>query len=281
MFVDAHTHAFAPDQRRRRAELVGRDPTFAEMYQNPLARMATVDEVVATMDRALIDASVVAGFPFRNQGDIDELNDHLLRARDRTPLKVAVLAAVNPAVPGWAVAARAALDDGAVGFGELRPYNQGWDPLGPEAKELYGLARDAGVALLWHSSEPVGHTYAGKGGGIGIDALCAVAAEFPGLRMVAAHLGGGLPFFLQMPEIRESLRDVSFDTAAVSLLYDDESVARVVSLAGPDRVLFASDYPLLSPRRQLERVIAVLPEEAIESVCGGNARKLYLESNRQ
>jgi predicted TIM-barrel fold metal-dependent hydrolase len=276
-YIDGHTHAFAPDQRRRRAQLVDHDPTFAEMYRNPLARMATVDEIVATMDRALIDGSVVVGFPFREQRDIDDLNEHLLEARSRNAGKVGVVAAINPALPGWGICAQRALDGGARGFGELRPHNQGWDPLGKEARAFYGLARDAGAVLLWHCSERVGHDYPGKQGGIFAEELVAVAQACPGLRMVAAHLGAGLPFFLQMPEIREALSDVSFDTAAVSLLYDDESVARLVSLAGPQRVLFASDYPLLSPRRQLERVLAVLPDDAVELVCGGNARELYLE----
>lgn len=280
MLVDGHTHAFAPGQRRKRLELVDRDPTFAEMYRNPLARMATVDEVISTMDRALIDASVIAGFPFQRQIDLDELNEHLLEAYGRNSGKVAVLGSVNPALDGWQACAARLLEAGVAGFGELRPHNQGWDPSGASAHELYGMARDAGAVLLWHCSERVGHTYPGKGGGIHAEELCAVAAAFPGLRMVAAHMGAGLPFFLQMPEVREVLRDVSFDTAAVSLLYDDQSVARIVSLAGPERVLFASDYPLLPPRRQLERVLAVLPEDAIQSVCGGNASKLYLESNQ-
>lgn len=281
MLVDGHTHAFAPGQRRKRIELVERDPAFAEMYRNPLARMATVDEVVATMDRALIDASVVAGFPFQHQADLDELNEHLVEARARQPEKVAVLGSINPALADWQEGAVRLVDAGVAGFGELRPHNQGWDPLGASARALYGLARDAGVVLLWHCSEPVGHRYPGKDGGISAQELHAVAEAFPGLRMVAAHLGAGLSFFLQMPEVRKTLRDVSFDTAAVSLLYDDQSVARIVSLAGPDRVLFASDYPLLPPRRQLERVTAVLPEDAVDAVCGGNASKLYLESNRE
>jgi predicted TIM-barrel fold metal-dependent hydrolase len=99
--------------------------------------------------------------------------------------------------------------------------------------------------------------------------------------MVAAHLGGGLAFFLQMPELGVALRNVYFDTAAWTLLYDQGSVARLVDLAGPGRVIFGSDYPLLSPRRQLERLEPLLPPEAVGAVCGDTAGTLFRDIREQ
>ena len=83
-----------------------------------------------------------------------------------------------------------------------------------------------------------------------------------------------VPHQLQPAAVGIDRRSKGRDTAALSLLYDDQSVARLVDLVGPQRVLFASDYPLLSPRRQLERVTAVLDGAIAASVCGGNADKL-------
>lgn len=273
--IDAHTHAFAPAQAQHRDALAERDPTFAEMYADPAAKMATVGDVPAAMDRAGFDAAVVAGFAFATQRDIDEQNEHLLAGLQTYPGRIAVLATVNPALAGWERAAEAALDAGARGFGELRPWNQGWDPLGPEGSRLCAFARERNAVLLWHCSEPVGHAYPGKQGGIRPEELYRVAESFPSLKMVGAHFGGGLPFYLQMPGVKDILCDVSFDTAAASLLYDEHSVSRLVELAGPEHVLFASDYPLLSPKRQLRRVQAGLPEGAAEAVCGGNASQLF------
>ena len=99
--------------------------------------------------------------------------------------------------------------------------------------------------------------------------------------MIAAHLGAGASFYLQMPEVRSAIDSVYFDTAAASLLYDDGSVARLVDLTGPERVLFGSDYPLLSPRRQIERLAAQLPGPVLEAVCGGNARRLFSDNGTQ
>jgi predicted TIM-barrel fold metal-dependent hydrolase len=273
--VDSHTHLFPAAQHAGREDIARRDPAFAEMYAAPGAKMATLTDLLAALDEAGIDHAVSAGFAFTNARDIEEQNACLLDAAAAAPGRVTALATLNPGLPGWHAGAQAALDAGARGFGELRPHNQGWDPLGPESRALCGLAGDAGAVLLWHVSEPVGHQYPGKAGGITPVELCQLAGAFPRTLMVGAHLGGGLPFYLQMPEVRAAIENVYFDTAAVTLLYDETSIARLVDLAGRERVIFGSDYPLLSPRRQLQRILGQLPGDVAQEVCGGNAERLY------
>ncbi len=272
--IDAHTHLFSQEQREQRVALAARDATFAEIYGDASAKMATAPELLAVLDSAGFDRAVICGFAFTTAADLAWQNDYLLQAGEDAGGRLAVLAAVNPALPGWERIARDLLAKGARGFGELRPHNQGWEPLGPGGHALCDFAAAEGAVLQWHVSEPVGHRYPGKRGGISPAELIALATAHPSLRMIAAHLGGGISFYAQMSEVRAAIENVYFDTAALSLLYDDESVARLVDLVGPQRVLFASDYPLLSPRRQLERVTAVLDGETAESVCGGNADKL-------
>lgn len=277
--VDAHMHAFAPSQRQRREEIAAADATFAEMYGAPAARMATGPELRAAMERAALDGAVAAGFAFASAAEIAAQNEHLAEAAAAAGGRLAWLASVNPALPGWRTGAEAALAAGAAGFGELRPASQGWDPLGPAGRELCELADAVGAVLLWHASEPVGHRYPGKAGGIGPAALIEVACAYPRLRMVGAHLGAGAAFYLQMPELKEPIESLYFDTAAVSLLYHERAVARTVEIAGVDRVLFGSDYPLLSPRRQLDAIENALSgATAREAVCGGNADALFFSS---
>lgn len=274
MIIDAHTHVFSEEQIAARAVLCGTDPTFAELYAGPKAKLATAAGLLTELDAGAIDAAVVAGFAFANSAQIAGQNRALLEAARANPRLIPV-ATVNPAQPAWRAAAEQALADGARGFGELRPHNQGWDPLGAEGKALCSMAREAGVVLLWHVSEPVGHRYPGKAGGISPVELCRVAETFPTLRMVAGHLGGGVSFFLYMQEMRTILRDVFFDTAAWRFLYDEGSVAQLVAQAGASRVLFGSDYPLLSPKGELQRLRAVLPDAAAASVCGETAETLF------
>ncbi|MEP7217051.1 MAG: amidohydrolase family protein, partial [Anaerolineaceae bacterium] len=248
-----------------------------EIYADPAAKMAAAPALSEARTQAGLDGAVAAGFAFSSAREIARQNEYLVGTGKADP-RIIPLATINPALPGWESDARRAIAGGARGLGELRPHNQGWDPLGAQAYRLYGLAVDANAVLMWHVSEEVGHEYPGKRGGIRSEELWRVAVEFPGLRMIAAHMGAALSFFLHMPEVRGALSNVWFDTAAFGLLYDDRSVARLVDLAGPERVLFGSDYPLLSPRRQLQRVTALLPGGVAQAVCGGNAESLFSDN---
>jgi uncharacterized protein len=271
--IDSHTHIFAPWQIANRETLCANDRAFGELYATPKAALASDSELMTALYEASIDKAVAAGFAFTHERDIAQQNEYILHVA-RNNERIIPLATLNPAILGWQPAAQAALSAGARGFGELRPHNQGWDPLGPHGRALCGLAQDAHALLLWHVSEPIGHDYPGKRGGISAVELYELATAFPAVRMIAAHLGGGLSFFLHMPEVRKALGNVYFDTAASPLLYDEQSVTQLVALAEPGRVLFGSDYPLLSPRRQLQRITALLPADVAQAVCGGNADNL-------
>ena len=128
--------------------------------------------------------------------------------------------------------------------------------------------------MLVHATEPVGHHYAGKQGGP-IDAIAAFARSAAGVNVIAAHWGGGLPFFTLMPEIRDALANVYFDTAASHLLYDPAVYRRVIDLAGVERILWASDYPLTSQQKALKRTReADLADDELAAILGGNTARL-------
>ena len=278
-YFDAHTHIFAGSQRLRRDTIAAADPTFSAIYRDPAAKIATADDLVDTLDRAGFAGAAAAGFAFTHQSEIDAQNEALLAAGRAHPGKVVPLATINLALPGWRADAERLLASGARGFGELRPGNQCWDPLGPAAHELCEFAAARGAILLWHCSEPVGHSYPGKHGGIAPAELIQLALQHPSTTMIAAHAGAGASFYLQMPEVAAAIEALYWDTAAVSLLYDEGTVSRLVDLAGPKRVLFGSDYPLLSPRRNVQRVARGLSDEAVrEAVCAGNAVSLFLQN---
>lgn len=275
MLFDAHTHIFHADQRARRTAIAAADPQFAEMYADEAAAMATADDLLASMDAAGVDRALAAGFAFASPDELALQAEAIFAAAASHPGRVVPLPALDPADSGWLPMAESLLARGARGFGELRPHGQGWDPLGPAAHALCDFVAAHGLVLLWHVSEPVGHAYPGKEGGISPVALCRLAEAHPDTSMVAAHLGGGLSFYLQMPEVRAALGNVYFDTAAASLLYDEGSVARLVALAGPRRVMFGSDYPLLSPGRQVRRIEAALAPGDAQAVLGGTAETLF------
>ena len=161
---------------------------------------------------------------------------------------------------------------GLKGVGEMRPDMQLFDLSDEMVIDPFVEALNHHrLILLTHASEPVGHKYQGKGG-ITPDILYPFIAAHPQLTIVCAHWGGGLPFYNLMPEVKEAMKNVYFDTAASPFLYSPDVYNQVIQLVGADKVLFGSDYPLLPPRRLLEEIEALdLNQETKELMLSGNA----------
>jgi predicted TIM-barrel fold metal-dependent hydrolase len=273
MIVDFHVHIFPPDVIARRAELAARDPWFGALYGNPRAKMASADDLLAAMAADGVDVSVACAFGWSDPGLAEVCNDYLLDAMRGSGGRIVALAGVQPRAGARAVAelercARA----GMPGVGELMPHGQGYrlsdvTLLAPLMEAL--VAHD--LFLLTHTSEPVGHLYHGKGD-VTPDELEVFIRAFPQVRVVAAHWGGGFPFYELMPEVHAAAANLWYDSAASLYLYRPEIFALAARAAGPEKLLWASDFPLLSQRRMLAYARASgLGDVELAMVLGGNA----------
>ena len=279
MIIDFHCHILPPQFRDQHRELAARDATYAALFPKAGGRIADVDSLLRDMDDARIDHAVVMGFGWTDPGVAKVANDYLVSAAKAHPDRISAFASVNPAWGDAAVLeAQRCLDAGAVGIGELHADTQGYDigdaeVMGP----IMSLLRTSGALITVHASEPVGHLYPGKGRTTP-DKLLRFASNFPDNPIVMAHLGGGLPFYAAMPEVGEALKNVWYDTAALPYLYRSSAVAAAAAVAGADRILFGTDYPLLPHRRVMDYVkSADLPPADAEAILGGNSASLLLE----
>lgn len=276
LVVDAHTHLFSPDVISRREHFVQRDYWFGHLYENPRARLAAAEDIIASMDVAGVDISVVCGFPWADSGLCREQNDFMAETCALAPDRLAFLAIVVPNDPGAAQEAERCFALGALGIGELNADAQHFDLLQPDSvADLMGVCNARGVPVMLHASEPVGHNYPGKGASTP-DKLVHWLTSYPDQPVVLAHWGGGLPFYELMPEVHAVTRNVAYDSAATTYLYRRGVFEQVANLAGWDRVLFASDYPVLRQDRLLKRVTAMLGEAPdFDSLMGTNAQRIY------
>ncbi len=276
MIIDTHTHIFPPQVIADRAGFAARDPWFAELYGDPKARMATAEDLVASMARHGIDRAVTFGFGWRDPGIIRLANDYVIDAARRYPHQLTGFAVVQPTAGAAAVAEiERCAQAGLRGVGELMPHGQGYRLNDiPLLAPLMEAATALNLIILTHASEPVGHLYPGKGD-VTVADLLAFCQAFPRLRVVAAHWGGGLPFYALMPEVRAALANCWFDTAASPFLYDPAVFRAVAASAGIDKILWASDFPLIRHARMLRYLDnAGLSDAESAFVLGGNASRL-------
>ncbi len=276
MIIDFHTHVFSPRIKKNRSQYIDNDPCFAMLYSNKEARLATTDELIASMDKAGIDISVIVNTGWTTHDLCVETNDYILESIARHPKRLIGFCAVQPQAPEAAIVEiERCVRGGIRGIGEMRPDMQLFDLGDEEAMQpVVDALRKYKLILLTHASEPVGHDYPGKGI-ITPDRLYPFITNFPDLTIVCAHWGGGLPFYALMPEVKQAMKNVFFDTAASPFLYSPRVYNQVIQLVGADRILFGSDYPLLAQARLLQEInSADLSEEEKSLILSGNARRL-------
>ena len=283
MIIDFHTHIFPPWLKERRDEYIKRDPCFSLLYSQPKAKMATAEEVVASMDEAGIDLSVVLNAGWVSHELCVETNDYILDSISRYPERLVGFCAIQPKAGDAAIAElERCAKAGAKGIGELRSDTQGFDLTDePMLKPIVEAALKHDLIFLTHSSEPVGHEYFGKGS-ITPDILYSFIMGFPDLKLVCAHWGGGLPFYALMPEVAKALANVFFDTAATVFLYKPQIFEQVSHIIGSDKILFGTDYPLMHQNRVIAQIqSSQLPEEDKARILGANAQKLLCKDGRR
>ena len=256
----------------RRVELARADEGFAELYADPGARMASADDLLASMREAGVDRAVAAGFWWQQPGHAAEHAEYLLVAAAGAPQRLLPFVPLAFETPDARALAQTYAAAGAAGLGEVRI---GARAEAEAAAWLAEAVEDLDLPLLLHASEGAGHAYPGKAGGFTPGGLWRLLSEHP-LRAIAAHWGGGFPFYALMPEVRALLDEgrLAFDSAASALLYEPRVFEAVADLVGPELLLWGSDYPLRDQTRdRAELEQAVADPERRAALLGGNAAR--------
>ena len=162
---------------------------------------------------------------------------------------------VDPLQPGPAVRRARRLVDGhgAKGF-KFHPSLQGFAPNDASVYPLYAAIEEMGVPAVFHT----GQTGIGAGlpGGRGIKLRLSdpmliddVAADFPGLTVILAH--PSVPWQDAAISMATHKANVYIDLSGWSPRYFPPQLVRNLNSLLQDKVLFGTDYPLLTPERWL------------------------------
>jgi len=277
MLIDAHIHIFPPRMQHNRRDLLSRDEGFRVLYQNEKAKLVGAEEVIAMLDSMGIDRAVVFGFPWQDVELCKQGNDYVLESMMRFPDRF-----IGFITLPWGGSEEVlkecerGIASGAQGVGELAFYHQ---PLNHtillQGELLVKMVEQKGIPLLLHINEPVGHSYPGKVD-IDLKALQDFIASHSALTIILAHWGGGFFFFELMPEIKKITKNVFYDTAASPLLYHQQIFEVALKIVGEERILFGSDFPLLTPRKYFKEMgMAIASEDILKKIKGENARRLF------
>ena len=169
-------------------------------------------------------------------------------------------------------------DSGVRGF-KFHPTVQGFDPSDTAHFALYEVLQDAGVIALFHT----GQTGIGAGlpGGRGMRLALSnpmllddVAAEHPDLQIIMAH--PSVPRQDEALSVATHKHNTWIDLSGWSPKYFPDSLMRAANSYLKDRVLFGSDYPLLTPDRWIRDATAAdrFKPEVLSRIYKDNAVRL-------
>ncbi|MEV6387879.1 amidohydrolase family protein [Nocardia xishanensis] len=266
--IDVHTHIHADDcgNLSLDTELM----TAAEAYfKTDTPPRPTVDEL-ATRYRAARMAAVVFTVDAEAATGHPALPNEELAAAAAAHRDVLIpFASIDPArgVAGVRAARRLVVEFGVRGF-KFHPSLQGFAPNDRSAYPLFAEIESLGVPALFHT----GQTGIGAGlpGGRGIKLrysdpmlLDDVAADFPGLTVIMAH--PSVPWQDAAISVATHKANVYIDLSGWSPKYFPAQLVRAIRGQLARKVLFGSDFPMITPERwirdftQLEIDPALLP----------------------
>ncbi|MCF8111796.1 MAG: amidohydrolase family protein [Desulfobacteraceae bacterium] len=273
MIIDIHTHLFPALIRENREQYFLDEPAFELLYRDPKARMVGSDEMIRAMDEHGVDISVVFGFPWVNADTCRRHNDYILESVSRHPDRLIGLCCVNPYTKDTDKEVRRCLEAGLSGVGEIALYQEGGitreavNRMAPVMEQC----RERGLPVMFHTNEPVGHKYPGKSDNTLVQ-IYNLVKTYSGNTIILAHWGGGLFFYsLLKKEVGQVLENVYFDTAASPFLYDSGIYRVAAELAGEDKIVFGTDYPLIPPDRYYREIES-------SGISAGVRRKLLGEN---
>ena len=276
MIIDFHTHIFPRDIRQNREKLFPSEPAFQLLYQSAKSCLIGATDLIEAMDENRVDKSVVFGFPWKNSAVFKPHNDYILEMVQKYSDRLIGFGCFEPAGKNVVAEAERCIAAGVSGIGELAFYQTGIDESALDRlAPIMELCVGRDLPVLIHTNEPVGHEYHGKTP-ITMAQIYRLINRFPRNKIVLAHWGGGIFFFsLLKKEVKESLKNVYFDTAASPYLYDSEIYQIADKIMGVDKILFGSDYPLLPPTRYFsEMAQAGLTKIQLGKISGENAGQL-------
>ncbi len=216
--------------------------------------LPTVDDVAAYYRERGI-AAVVFTVDWESRSGIAPIpNEEIAEAAAANPDVLIPFASVDPARPDAVARARRLIDEHGVKGFKFHPNLQAFFPNDRAAYPLYEVIAEAGLPALFHS----GHSGIGTGlkGGGGFllkysNPMCLddVAADFPELEIVLAH--PSFPWQDEAISVCLHKANVWIDLSGWSPKYFPPQLIQYANTQLKTRVLFGSDYPLITPDRWL------------------------------
>ncbi|MFJ9818101.1 amidohydrolase family protein [Streptomyces sp. NPDC101151] len=143
---------------------------------------------------------------------------------------------------------------------KFAPGVHGVGHLDPRVQSYVDIARAESLPVYAHC---IGN------GHLSVEQYARLARRNPEVDFLLGHAGRGNFDLLAAHEIR-SAQNVLFETSGGF----DHVIREAITVLGPERVVFGSEFPIQHPRVELTKLALAVPDAALPAVLGGNIRRV-------
>jgi uncharacterized protein len=266
MVIDIHTHAW-PEKVSQKAR-----ESLESYYTVKCVGDPTVTTLRTFMDANGVDISVICAVASRPE-QVVSINDWLFSVADD---RIKVFASLHPEFALWKDEL-ARIKKHASGI-KFQPSFQSFYVNDESMFPIYEAIEEAGLPVLFHSGDELAPQMIIRATP---KRLLAVKKKFPGLIMIAAHLGG----FRQWDEVKSTLlgTDIYLDTSASFGFIADKDAQYLLKHHCHDRVLFGTDFPFFNQKKDLDYIDTLgIPAAQKQKILFANAAEiLHIENSKR
>ncbi|WP_174264196.1 amidohydrolase family protein [Phytoactinopolyspora halotolerans] len=250
--IDVHTHVLTSAYKAAGTEASAHDEAMAKYFKTDMPRPTVHDLAAYYRDQKMMCVAFTVDSSWAT-GELPEVgNDELCDLAAEHPDVIIPFGSVDPhSGRRGAREVRRLAERGVFGF-KFHPSTQAFYANDRDVYPIYEAIEETGTIALFHS----GHTGAGAGrpGGGGIRLKYAnpmyaddVAVDFPELRIILAH--PSFPWQDEALSVALHKPHVHIDLSGWSPKYFPPNLVQYARTLLKHKVLFGTDYPVLTPER--------------------------------
>jgi predicted TIM-barrel fold metal-dependent hydrolase len=275
-YIDVHVH---PPTKEFLIDSGGRHVEAAAKKFGHAIELRTFEQMLEEYTRCGVEKLVLFAWDAETTSHMPRVdNEFVAKVAERYPERIVGFASVDPHKKSAVKDLEYAIRELNLTGLKLHPQVQAFEPNDPAYYPLYSKCVELGVPVTFHT----GSTYWGAGleGGGGVKLrfsdpmlLDDVAADFPELKLIMAH--PGWPWQDEQLAIATHKNNVYIDLSGWSPKYFQPLLITYMAKLIPQKFLFGTDYPMLTPQRWLQdfETLGMSPEIKA-MILRENAKKL-------
>lgn len=258
--IDCHTHIYPGKIAAKAVKSIG------DFYGIEMDRDGTVDTLIRSSRDAGISKCLALAVSVDGE-HVRHINDFLLASLQAHPDFLYGFCTLHPDMEDPGKEVERVLKAGAKGI-KLHPDMQHFSLEEKRTEKLFAACQGV-CPMLFHTGDSRYHNSNPA-------LIPPILKKFPRLQLICAHFGG----YSEWDKAAKYLADtnVYVDTSSSFFALSKERSRELIDLYGEDRVLFGTDFPMWTPKPEIDYLLSLgLPDAALRKIFSGNILQLLGE----